>query len=249
MLSCGRWREYRDDARAGPGAGCRRRDGACRRGRGRRCRRSASTSADPRPSPSDVVTHAFAATLPGYGGWYWAVSPGPRRATATSRPSTRSCCCPATTRCWPRRGCRGRSGSVPATSARATCCRHRPDDPRLVPGLRATPTTPTVESVALELGSRPGPGDVPRGSPGRRRALVHRRPRPGHLDGPPRPGHLRHLRVLPAAGRRAARRIRRLRQRVHRRPTGRSSASSTAAARTPRPSASHVAGRAGRDRL
>ena len=83
-------------------------------------------------------------------------SPSPASPATTRSPSTRSCCCPATPRCWRRRGCRGTSGCAPATSRSATCCPPprttrgwcRPTRPTTTP-----PTTPRAASSPRSSGS------------------------------------------------------------------------------------------------
>ena len=190
----------------------------------------------PRWSPTDVgdhlgvvaegdrvVTHFFECLLPGYRGWRWAVTvtrvaaqpAGHRlRDGAAARPGRAARA---------RAGCPGRSGSSRVTSASATCCRTPPDDERLAPGYLLS-DDPAVEETSWELGlgrprvlSREGRAEAAQrwydGDHGPQRADLRRRPgrRP-----------LRHLRLLPAAGRFAAAGVRRLRQllRPGRRPGG-----------------------------
>ena len=145
-----------------------------------------------------VVTHFFActrrATAAGAGRSPWPGRPGRRRS-----PSTRSCCCPATRRSSPPSGCRGATGSSPATSAPATCCRPRTDDPRLVPGVHRRRRRPVDEATPSRRSptssASAGPGALARGPRPRRAAVVRR------LATAPRP---RSPSRLPASAARAA---------------------------------------------
>jgi hypothetical protein len=98
-----------------------------------------------------VVTHAFAASLPGYVGWYWAVTlaRAPRSRTATVDevvllPGEGALLAPRWVP-WQERlqpGDLGPGDLVPPPP---------PDDPRLVPGYVLS-DDPAVEQVAFELG-------------------------------------------------------------------------------------------------
>ena len=200
--------------RGGPGPRGRGRGGRRRSRRGgRRGRPSASTSArraeDAGCASPTTSPPSRAATAAGAGRSRW-----PAAATTARSRSARSCCCPAPTR-WSRPpGCRGTSGSAPATSASATCCPPPDDDERLVPGYarvrrpgrrggRASRSASAASGCCRASAARTPPQRWHDGA-----ARARRR------HGARRPGPLRHLRVLPAARRVAARRVRRLRQRV-----------------------------------
>ena len=168
------------------------------------------------PDGERVVTHAFACTLPGYTGWYWAVTLArpPRGKMATVDevvllPGADALLAPAWVP-WQR------AAAARAISAPATCCRPTRTTRALVPAYVQS-DDPAVEEVAFELGlgrarvmSREGRLDTAD-------ALVRRRRGPGHPDGPAGAGALRDVRVPPAAGRIAAAGVRRVRQRDHRR--------------------------------
>ena len=184
-----------------------------------------------------VVTHTFASRLPGYVGWHWAVTlarvPGEDQVTVDEvvlLPGDQALLAPA----WVPWHERLRPGDLSVGDV-LPCTE---DDHRLAPSYAVeddSATDPEGSVVASELGlgrervmSRRGP----RGGP---RALVRRRVRPEHRDGPPRARPVRDLRVLPAAGRVAA-----LRRSVRAAtptppPTAASSPRTTAAARTARP--------------
>lgn len=97
-----------------------------------------------------IATHAFASTLPGYAGWYWAVTlaRAPRSKTATVDevvllPGSEALLAPTWVP-WSERlrpGDLGPGDLLPAS----------PDDPRLVPGYVLS-DDPAVEAVAFELG-------------------------------------------------------------------------------------------------
>jgi hypothetical protein len=98
-----------------------------------------------------IVTHAFAATLPGYGGWYWAVTlarpPRSRAATVDEvvlLPGDGALLAPA----WVPWEERVRPGDL---SPGEVLPPPPPDDPRLVPGY-VDSGDPAVEEVAYELG-------------------------------------------------------------------------------------------------
>ena len=110
-------------------------------------------------------------------------------------------------------GCRGSSGSGPATSASATSCPRRRTTRRLVPGYVAS-DDPAVEDVAREIGLGRERVLSREGRERRRRAVAGRSARAGLRHGPLRARHVRHLRVLPAARGLAAGGVRGLRQRV-----------------------------------
>ena len=61
--------------------------------------------------------------MPGYVGLALGGHARPGRRARRPSPSTRSCCCPATTRWWRPPGSPGRTGSARTTSVPATCCR------------------------------------------------------------------------------------------------------------------------------
>jgi Protein of unknown function (DUF3027) len=98
-----------------------------------------------------VATHAFAATLPGYGGWYWAVTVtrAPRSRTVTVDevvllPGADALLAPK----WVPWEERVRPGDL---SPGDLLPPPAPDDPRLVPGYLLS-DDPAVEAVAFELG-------------------------------------------------------------------------------------------------
>jgi hypothetical protein len=98
-----------------------------------------------------VATHAFAATLPGYGGWYWAVTVAraPRSRTATVDevvllPGADALLAPN----WVPWEERVRPGDLAPGDLIPP---PPPDDPRLAPGYLLS-DDPAVESVAFELG-------------------------------------------------------------------------------------------------
>jgi len=98
-----------------------------------------------------VATHAFAATLPGYRGWYWAVvvARGPRSRTATVDevvllPGDDALLAPQ----WVPWHERVRPGDL---SPGDLLPPPAPDDPRLVPGYLQS-DDPAVEAVGYELG-------------------------------------------------------------------------------------------------
>ena len=142
--------------------------------------------------------------LPGYRGWHWAVRwPAPPRAQGRhgrrgGAAARRGCAARA------RPGCPWQERLQPGDLSPGDLLPAEPEnDPRLVPAYLLS-DDPAVEAVAFELGLGRVRVHVARGPAGRRRALAGRRPRSGHPDGPAGPGALRHLRVLPAAGRLAA---------------------------------------------
>ncbi len=97
-----------------------------------------------------IVTHAFAATLPGYAGWYWAVTlaRAPRSKTATVDevvllPGGEALLAPA----WVPWHERLRPGDLSPGDLLPSVA----DDPRLVPAYAAS-DDPAVEEVAFELG-------------------------------------------------------------------------------------------------
>jgi Protein of unknown function (DUF3027) len=103
------------------------------------------------PEADRVATHAFAATLPGYVGWYWAVTVArvSRSKTVTVDevvllPGDRALRPPA----WVPWEERVRPGDL---SPGDLLPPPAPDDPRLVPGYVLS-DDPEVESVAFELG-------------------------------------------------------------------------------------------------
>jgi hypothetical protein len=101
-----------------------------------------------------IATHAFAATLPGYSGWYWAVTlaRAPRIKTATVDevvllPGTDALLAPA----WVPWQERLRPGDLSPGDLLPSVA----DDPRLVPAYATTDDDsdgPAVEEVAFELG-------------------------------------------------------------------------------------------------
>ena len=159
-----------------------------------------------------VVTHFFAATVPGYTGWRWAVTVA--RASRSRLvtvdevvllPGDGALLAPE----WVPWSERLRPGDLGVGDLLPTAA----DDDRLVPAYLLS-DDPAGGERRLRAGPGPAPGDVP-ARPGRgRRAVVRRGRRPGHPDGRARPGALRHLRLLPADRRVAAGGLRRLRQRV-----------------------------------
>jgi len=97
-----------------------------------------------------LVTHAFAATLPGYAGWYWAVTMAraPRAKVATVDevvllPGADALLAPE----WVPWQERLRPGDLSPGDLLPSVA----DDPRLVPAYAAS-DDPVVETVALELG-------------------------------------------------------------------------------------------------
>jgi Protein of unknown function (DUF3027) len=97
-----------------------------------------------------VVTHAFAATVPGYPGWYWAVTVAraPRARTVTVDevvllPGDGALLAPA----WLPWSDRLRSGDLGPGDVLVPT----PDDPRLVPAYADT-DEPSVQAVGYELG-------------------------------------------------------------------------------------------------
>ena len=148
-----------------------------------------------------VVTHAFASTLPGYSGWYWAVTLArpPRGKVADRRRGRAAARRGRAAR--PGLGAVGRAGA-PGDLSPGDLLPGDPGDPRLVPAyLRQR--RPGGRGGRVRARARPGAGDVARRPPGRRRALAGRRRRPGRPDGPAGARALRHLRFPAAAGRAA----------------------------------------------
>ena len=169
---------------------------------------------DVRAEAERVATHAFAATVPGYVGWYWAVTVAraPRAKTVTVDevvllPGDGALLAPP----WVPWSERLRPGDLSPGDLVPVIA----DDPRLVPAYVYS-DDPAVEEVAFELGlgrvhvlSREARLDAAdRWNAGDRG--------PRTADGPQRPSALRDVRLLPATRGFAARGVRRLRQRDHR---------------------------------
>ena len=181
-----------------------------------------------------LVTHYFECHLAGYQGWRWAVTvtrvPRSRHVTVCETvllPGPDALLAPG----WLPWQERLQPGDLGAGDLLPTS----PDDDRLAPGYVLS-DDPAVEEIAWELGlgrarviSREGRAETAQrwydGDHGPARADLHAAPRQ-------RP--LRHLRLLPAAGRRAAAGLRRRAATSTPRTTAGWSAPTTAAARTPR---------------
>ena len=204
-----------------------RRRGRGRRRRGRRApRRARRGRAGRHPRVRGLAARLQRLVLGGHA--------GPRRRAARRRPSTRSCCCPATDALLAPAWVPWDERVAPGDLSPGDLLPADPDDPRLVP--------------AYVLSRRPGGrGGRVRAGLGRERVMS----RDGRLDAADRwqdgdggpdtpmarqaPAHCGTCGfLLPLAGVLCGR-LRRVRQRDHRRATARSSASSTAAARTARP--------------
>jgi hypothetical protein len=102
------------------------------------------------PDGDRIVTHAFASTMPGYSGWYWAVTLArpPRGKSATVAevvmlPGTDALLAPA----WVPWQERLQPGDLGPGDLLPT----EPDDPRVVPAYVMS-DDPAVEAVAFELG-------------------------------------------------------------------------------------------------
>ena len=180
------------------------------------------------------MTHFFESHLAGYRGWRWAVTvtrvPRSRHVTVCETvllPGPDAMLAPG----WLPWNERLQPGDLGVGDLMPTA----PDDDRLAPGLRAQ-RRPRGRGGLLGARPRPVPGDVPRGPDRDRPALVRRRRRPGGADLDRRPAQrpLRHLRLLPAAGRRRCGRCSASAATSTPPTTAGRSAPTTAAARTPR---------------
>ena len=186
------------------------------------------------PLEERLAMHWFACLSPGYRGWRWGVTVArvPRGKVATVSetnllPGPDALLAPE----WlpyADRLAPGDLGAGDVLPFRAT-------DPYLEAGFEATGDEDVDQMALLRARSRPPAGAVRRGPRGRRQPLVRRRARPHLRRRGQGDGALLDVRLLPADGRRPARDLRRMRQRVV--PLGRPGrlASTTAVGRTPRP--------------
>ena len=112
-------------------------------------RRCPPRHGDARRAPRDALVRVPVAGLPRAGG---GASASRACRAARSRPSARPTCSPAPTRSSRPSGCPMPTGSLPATSAPATCCRYRETDPYLEAGFEATGDEDVDQMAFFELG-------------------------------------------------------------------------------------------------